>query len=242
MRILERLVSETQDRRVSSAHIGFFTTAVVSCGPGGERCGLATTLRGGPCCGPVKGAGNLAGLSVKKLARLALSGKGLEVSLGMAAVNSALPPIEYETLNAEELIAERGRGKNIAVIGHFPFTDRLRALAGELWVFELEPRDAKDLPPEKMEGLLPRADAVAVSALTLLNRTFEPILAACRKDAFKIMLGPSAPLSPALFEYGLDAVGGTIVTDIEALTRYLSQGANFQSLPGKKPALIRKRG
>jgi uncharacterized protein (DUF4213/DUF364 family) len=242
MRILERLVSETQERRVTSAWIGFFTTAVVSSGSDGERCGLATTLRGGPCPGPVKGAGNLAGLPVNELARLVLTGRGPEVSLGMAAVNSALPPVEYETLNAEAIIEERGREKNIAVVGHFPFTDRLRALAGELWVVELEPRDADDLPPERMAGLLPRADAVAVSALTLLNGTLEPILASCRKDAFKIMLGPSAPLSPLLFDCGLDAVGGTIVTDAEALMRHLSQGANFQALPGKRPALIRKGG
>jgi tRNA (Thr-GGU) A37 N-methylase len=41
LRILERLLYGTQERRVSSAHIGFFTTAVVSSGAGQERCGPA---------------------------------------------------------------------------------------------------------------------------------------------------------------------------------------------------------
>ncbi|MGD9642725.1 MAG: DUF364 domain-containing protein [Elusimicrobiales bacterium] len=241
MDILERLIKETQEREVVSAHVGYFTTAVVSRGADGERCGLATTLRGGACAGPVAGAGNLSGRPVRELARLALSRVGAETSLGMAAINSALPPAECETLNAEELITERGRGKNIAVIGHFPFTDRLRTQAKELWVFELAPKDERDLPPERMAELLPRADVLALTALTLLNGTFKNIISLCRPGAFKVLLGPSAPLSPAMFDYGIDAVGGTEVRDIPALTRCLSQGASFRGLEGKKAVILRKK-
>lgn len=241
MQILERIINEVQDRKVRSAHIGFFTTAVVSGIAGGApRCGLATTLKNGACGGPVKSAGALAGRPVRELSRLALSGSGPEVSLGMAAINSALPPLAYEIINAEELIAEHGRARNIAVIGHFPFTERLRALAANLWVFELAPKDDKDLPPERMAELLPRADAVAITALTLLNGTFDGVLSHCRKDAFKILLGPSAPLSSVLFEYGIDAVGGTVVEDIPLLVRHLGEGANFRGLSGKKMVVIRK--
>jgi uncharacterized protein (DUF4213/DUF364 family) len=241
MKVLEKIITEVQDRKIVFAQIGFFTTAVVSFVPGGApRCGLATTLRSGACAGPVKGAGALAGTPVRELARLAVSGKGPEVSLGMAAINSALPPADYEEINAEQLIVERGNGKNIAVIGHFPFTDRLRRLAKELWVFELNPKDDKDLPPERMAELLPRADAVAITALSLLNGTFEGIISLCEKKAFKTLLGPSAPMSPTLFDYGLDAVGGAVVEDIAALTRALGEGANFRSLPGKKMVVLRK--
>lgn len=241
MEILEQLIKETEDREISAAHIGFFTTAVVSSGVGGERCGLATTLRGNACSGPVNKAGGLAGQPVKELARRALCGGGVEASLGMAAINSALPPLEHETINAEELIAERAKGKNVAVIGHFPFTERLRTLAENLWVFELEPKDAQDLPPERMAELLPRADTVAITALTLLNGTFGGVLAHCRRDAFKILLGPSAPLSPVLFAHGIDAVGGNVVDDIPGLIRCLSEGANFRGLTGKKSVVIRKK-
>jgi len=241
MKVLARLIAEVQDRTIVSAHIGFFTTAVVSSVPGGpSRCGLATTLRNGACAGPVKGAGALAGTPVREIARLVFSGKGPEVSLGMAAINSALPPADYEEINAEQLIAKSGSGKNIAVIGHFPFTDRLRLLAKELWVFELSPKDEKDLAPECMAELLPRADTVAITALSLLNGTFEGIISQCKKEAFKILLGPSAPMSPVLFDYGVDAVGGAVVEDIAALTRALGEGANFRGLPGKKMVVLRK--
>jgi len=239
--ILEQLIGETQDRKIISAHIGFFTTAVVSSDENGAaRCGLATTVKDWVCGGPVQRAGSLSGTPVRELASLALSGKGPEVSLGMAAINSALPPLDYEMINAEELIAEHGRGKNIAVIGHFPFTDRLKTLAKELWVFELAPKDKDDLPPERMAELLPRADAVAITALTLLNRTFEPILAQCGKNAHKVLLGPSTPLSATLFDYGIDVIAGTVVDDIPLLVRHLGEGANFRHLQGKKMVVIRK--
>ncbi len=241
MRILEKIIAEVEDREVLSAHIGFFTTAVVSSLAGGAaRCGLATTVKDGACGGPVKSSGLLAGMRVQELADLAISGSGPETSLGMAAINSALPRLDYEIINAEKLIAEHGRCGNIAVIGHFPFTDRLRALAKELWVFELNPKDDRDLPPERMAELLPRADAVAITALTLLNRTFEPILEQCSKKAFKMLLGPSAPMSAVLFDHGIDAVGGTVVDDIPLLIRHLGEGADFRGLPGKKMVVISK--
>lgn len=239
--ILGEIIDGLEEREIVSAHIGYFSSAVVSDGPGGRRCGLATTLRAGPCAGPVGGAGSLAGRPVKELARLALEGGGPGTSLGMAAINSALTPGDCEEVNAEVLLAEKGRGGNVAVIGHFPFTDRLRALAKELWVFELEPKDHRDLPPERMAEFLPRADALALTALTLLNGTFGEIMRLCRPETFKLVLGPSAPLSPALLRRGVDAVGGTRVDDIPALLRALGEGANFRGLPGKKMVVLRKK-
>ncbi len=238
---LEKIAESLEEREIVSAQVGYFSTAVVSEGPGGRRCGLATTLRAGPCAGPVPEAGSLAGRTAKEIARLALSGGGPAASLGMAAINSALPPVDCEEINAEVLLAEKGAGRNVAVIGHFPFTDRLRALARELWVFELEPKDSRDLPPERMPELLPRADVLALTALTLLNGTFGEILRLCHPGAFKLVLGPSAPLSPVLLAHGVDAVGGTLVDDIPALLKALGEGANFRGLPGKKMAVLRKK-
>ena len=58
MKILERIISGLEEREIVSVHLGFFTTAVVSrAADGVPRCGLATTLRGGACTGPLEGAG-----------------------------------------------------------------------------------------------------------------------------------------------------------------------------------------
>ncbi len=241
MEIMERLISGVSDGEVKAVHVGFFTTAVVSSLSGGRvSCGLASTIRTSECLEPVKFAGSMRGLQIKELARLALSNNSLEASIGLAAVNSALPECGYEEGNAEELIAQKAGGNRVAIIGHFPFTQRIRESAKELWVFELEPKDEKDLPPEKMPELLSRADIIAVTAMTLINHTFESIVFRCRKGSFKILLGPSAPLSPVLFEYGVDIIAGTKVTDAPVLIRHLSEGSNFRSLPGKKLVIMRK--
>jgi hypothetical protein len=37
-----------------------------------------------------------------------------------------------------------------------------------------------------------------------------------------------------LFEYGIDALSGTLVLDIPAALAAVSQGANFRQIPGKR--------
>lgn len=235
------MILELPDACVSEARIGIYTTAVVAEFSGGKlSCGLASTLKTGYCNGPSGLAGRIKGMSIRELAQLALDGEGVEASLGMAAINSALPDNEYDEINAEALIAEKAAGKHAAIIGHFPFTERIRQKAEKLWVFELNPKDASDLPADKMPELLPQAAVVAISALTLVNRTFDGIIANSNPAAYKILLGPSAPLSKTVFDYGIDVVSGARVSDTALLLSHLSEGVNFKSLPGKRLVSIRK--
>ncbi len=71
------------------------------------------------------------GRSALDLARLAYSQSSLEASVGLAAINSLLEVDEARCLdvNAGDLLIERGRAKNVALIGHFPFVPRLRQAA-----------------------------------------------------------------------------------------------------------------
>jgi len=241
--LIKDLIASLPEGVVAEARSGIFTTAVVSRLENGRlSCGLASSCRGGAGCpGMASCAGKIRGMSLKKLASLAGSGKGQETALGLAAINAALPELETEEINAEEILAEKARGRRAAVIGHFPFVGRIRKIAGRLDVFELAPKDDSDIPSEKIPELLSEADVVAISAMTLVNRTFGNVIANCRRDSFKILLGPSAPLSPIIFDYGIDIVSGTRVADIPALLNALSEGVNFRSLPGKKLVTIRKK-
>jgi uncharacterized protein (DUF4213/DUF364 family) len=45
-----------------------------------------------------------------------------------------------------------------------------------------------------------------------------------------LVLGPTTPLSPVLFDHGADVVSGTLVTDPETVLRYVSQGASFRQI------------
>jgi len=48
------------------------------------------------------------------------------------------------------------------------------------------------------------------------------------------LLGATTPLAPLFFEYGVDAISGTVVDDIALATAAVSQGANFRQIRGKR--------
>jgi hypothetical protein len=40
---------------------------------------------------------------------------------------------------AAEVLARQARGRTVAIVGHFPFIEKLRPLLKQLWVIELRP-------------------------------------------------------------------------------------------------------
>jgi uncharacterized protein (DUF4213/DUF364 family) len=234
------LSSIHQDYKVLDIRTCVYWTAVTS-----FRCGLASSMATSflPSKGhQVESAGNLLPVGAKALAQLSLSSRILEASIGIAAINSLLPINESlcVDLNAVEEILSQGEGKRVAVIGHFPFVNDLRTKSKKLWVFEL-PRRARpgDITGIEIETLLPQAEIVAITSTTLINHTLGDILSLIAPDAYKIMLGPSTPLSPVLFDYGFDALSGSIVVDRNQLLNCISQGANFRQVKGVRKVTIR---
>lgn len=233
MTSVEKLLADLRgDAPVQQILVGAFWTAVVlETDP--PRCGLASTLRaeaGGPWP-PVVEAGHLLDRSGRYLAELLRSDRILEASIGLAAVN-ALLGIEEATLsevNAEQIILEQGAGRRVAIVGHFPFNDRVRRVAAACWVLELRP-GPEELPASQAPDLLPRADVVALTGTSLINHTFDHLIGLCRPDAFVLLLGPSAPLAPVLFEFGVDAISGTRVDDPALVLRSVAQGATFRQI------------
>jgi uncharacterized protein (DUF4213/DUF364 family) len=49
-----------------------------------------------------------------------------------------------------------------------------------------------------------------------------------------MLLGPSTPLSPVLFEYGVDVISGARVVDAKAVSRTVGRGASFREVEGVK--------
>ncbi len=235
MSLINEILTTLPDGTVQEVRVGAFWTAVVVEISGKQCCGLASTLRnddhhhgGGPA---VPDAGRLMEYSARKLTDLAHSKRPMEAAIGMATINALLPPLEEQwvVLNAEAVIAQHGVGKQVALVGHFPFIPRLREQVGTLWVLEQRPRD-EDLPAETASDILPQADVVAITGTTLINHTFEGLMALCRPEALVLVLGPSTPLSPVLFDHGVHLLSGAVVEDIEAVLRAVSQGANFRQV------------
>jgi uncharacterized protein (DUF4213/DUF364 family) len=213
--------------------IGLHWTAVVMDVEGELRCGLASTLTGDHQHGvpDVPQAGALETLSSTGLAALTDSGQPTLVSVGMAAINALLPqhPDTWVDLNAGDVIAERGVDKSVVLIGHFPFVDHLRTQVRKLTVLELDPRPG-DIPVTEADTVIPDAQVVAITGMTLLNHTFEGLLNLCAPGAFVILLGPSVPLSPVLFERGVDILCGSVVGSIDDVLAAVRQGANFRQV------------
>jgi uncharacterized protein (DUF4213/DUF364 family) len=240
MKILDDLVA-TLDFGIAVKEVrqGVFHTGVLT-----RYCGLAATLprdalRQTPPL--VNEPGLLVDKSTQELASLAYSESILEAAIGMATINSLLK-VDVDTcieMNAAELILEKGRGRNIAIVGHFPFIPRIREHVKKLWVIEKNPRE-DDVGAEEADNLIPLADVVAITGTAFTNHTIEHLLDLCNKKAFVLILGDTAPLSPVLFDYGLDAISGTRVINPQQALNCVSQGANFRQIKGVKRLTMMK--
>lgn len=230
MRILHALLEEVGGHAAAAqaVHVGAFQTAVTA-----GSTGLAATCRPEHSCMPqseqgVADAGSLVGRDARDLARMVLSENALEASIGMAAINALLPTdaSQLDDREASDFLAEKAAGKSLAIIGHFPFADRLRPFTRKLWVIELNPLPG-DLSVEEGWKVLPESEVVCVTGATLINHTFDEIINACR-SAYVVLVGPSAPVTPRVFEFGVDAICGARVIEPGPVIDKVMQGATFR--------------
>ncbi len=239
MNLLDDLLAALPgDAAIRSVLVGAHWTVVCS-----RHCGLASTvLANTPHAeSKVRDVGRLHLKAARQLAEFARSDNPLEASLGVAAINSLLELDERSAveINAASVLAESGRGKNVALVGHFPFIAKLRPAVGELWVIEQRPAEG-EYPAEAAADLLPRAEVVALTASALLNHTLDGLLALCRPEALVMVLGPSTPLSPVLFDHKVAIISGARVVDEAAVLRTVAQGATFQQVEGVQLLTLRR--
>jgi uncharacterized protein len=239
MKLLNDLLGSLDtDAPVRSLLVGVHWTVVCS-----RFCGLASTFTGDKPHGqdPVRHVGRLHTKSARELAEFARSDNLLEASIGLAAINSLLAMDESRAVevNAVEVLIEKGQDKNVALVGHFPFVPRLRSAVGQLWVIEQRSIDG-DYPAEAAADLIPQADVVAITSSALINHTLDGLLALCRPEALVMMLGPSTPLSPVLFQHGVNILSGSRVIDEDAVLRTVGQGASFQQVEGVRLLTFRR--
>lgn len=240
MKIIDDLLSILNlEAPVRDIRQGLFHTGVLTRG-----CGLAATLprdalrQEQPS---VKEPGFLLNKSPVELCRMAYLEGILEAAIGMATINSLLEIDEErcDILNAGDLIAEKGKDKKVAIVGHFPFIAKLREIARELWVIEKNPREG-DFTEAETEKLIPQAEVIGITGTAFTNHTIEHLLKLCSTKAYIVILGDTAPLSPVLFDYGVNAISGTKVVDAELALRCVSQGATYRQIRGIRQLTMRR--
>jgi uncharacterized protein (DUF4213/DUF364 family) len=239
LRVLDDLLSSLRgnDFPVRSVHTCVFWTAVIT-----KHCGLSSTFREeGPSHDRgVKDVGNLTRKTALELAKYAKSKSLLEASIGMATINSLIDIDESKCIekNAFEILLEKGERKNVAVVGHFPWIPKLRGKTKNLWVLEQRLREG-DLPAKEADRILPKCDVVGITGTSFINHTLEGLLNLC-KGAYVLLIGPTSPLSPILFDYRIDAICGTKVVNEEKVIRSISEGATFKEVTGVRLLTLSK--
>ncbi len=239
MKILDDLIQSLKgnDFQVKSVHTCVFWTAVIT-----KYCGPSSTFRdeGVPHDRGVKDVGNLTRKTALELAEYAKSKSLLEASIGMATINSLIDIDESRCIekNAFEIILEKGKDKNVAIVGHFPWIPKLKGKTKNLWVLEQRLREG-DLPAREADRVLPQCDVVGITGTSFINHTLEGLLNLC-KEAYILLIGPTSPISPILFDYGIDAICGSKIIDPDKLIRSISEGATFKEVNGVRLLTLSK--
>jgi uncharacterized protein (DUF4213/DUF364 family) len=240
MLVQELLGAIRDDSPVADLRVGLHWTVLLTAD---GRAGIANanyrlhTVHG---TSDVEMAGRLIGRSTRELARLGVDGRPVERGIGVAALNALLPlPAEADLrdINAAEVLLRRAPGKKVVVVGHFPFLERLREAAGELYVLELDPGPG-EYPASAAPEIVPGADIAAITGSAIVNGTLEPLLSLCRPGAYVLILGPSTPLHPIVLARGVDAIASSIVVDPPTCMAHVSQGSTFRQLQGVRKVVL----
>jgi uncharacterized protein (DUF4213/DUF364 family) len=231
--LYERLVAEVpRDGRVANCVVGLVWTLVET-----DAGGLGMSLTFPEGLDESLLPGSIAGAPLREAASWLESWNYYEAAVGCATVNACtntasrlqavtgrLPgDLRGGGRNIFERLAERFAGGRVAVVGGFPTLAPLRA-ACRLTVLERDPA-AGDLPDPACEVVLPEQDCVCITATALVNKTLPRLLELCR-DAYTVLIGPTLPLSPIWFEYGVDLLAGTVVDDCGLARRAAQEGAH----------------
>jgi uncharacterized protein (DUF4213/DUF364 family) len=132
-------------------------------------------------------------------------------------------------------------GEKTVVVGALvPMLKKLLAVQADFRVLEQDPATLKPhempyyLPPERAAEVVPEADILIITGVTILNGTLSGLLALAKPGARIILTGPTASMLPgAFFARGVSVLGGILVTKPDALLDILSEGGSGYHFFGK---------
>ena len=184
-------------------------------------CGMAMIVGGGR--GTYGLYPNALHMELRDLAAQSASWNFLEASVGVAALNAWYSTPENATA-AGMKIEEKGSndgfdlykrlcaGKRVCIVGHFPLIERL-ADECELSILERNPQPG-DYPDPACEFIVPHQDFLFCTGITLTNKTMPRLLSlADRPETSTILVGPSVVPAPVLYDYGVDCMAGSVITE-----------------------------
>lgn len=224
----------------------FYTGVVLSTGHAGMSYTPVQEIPEAVCCprshAKMPQAGNLLNFSVTGLMEYALDDNVLKAAVGIATIN-ALSAILLEDDhspykpsafgNALDLV-KISKEDTVVMVGAFPpFIKRIQEITKKLFVIEKNPRsagkgDRVEIEPEaRMLELIPQANILIITGVTLVNHTLEPILRLAGKARDIVVVGPTASVYPEpLFKRGVTVSGGVRVTDASKMIHLIGEAGS----------------
>jgi uncharacterized protein (DUF4213/DUF364 family) len=232
MGLLEELIdgARDHDEEITNIIMSPYWTLVTSGAPG-----LASALGYQPECGAALKETILSSRT-PALLDLAFSDDLAEASVGVATLNSIVSRY-MEPGKAKRGMLPRARDKKVAVVGAFPFVERLRELASEVWTISSDLGEG-DYAEGEAENILHVADISIVSGAAVVNHSLERYLK-WAEPSYTIVFGPTTPLSPVLFKYGADQIGGIKITNEGRVATAIAAGEkDISDSTGIAPILL----
>ncbi len=201
-RLLEKGMDLVGNQKVTDLRVGLGYTAVeVSY----KDVGLAYTFSRDISrrCTVGKETGEITGRSAKELLGWLRKGDLLSTATGLATLNALLQPYLPESLGKDFLeFLKVGPNDRVGMVGFFPpLIQPIRRRCGELLIFEREVNKGKGLlGPEDIRSHIPDCSIVILTATTLINQTFDRITRHIGGAREAVLVGPSTPLLPDIFE------------------------------------------
>jgi uncharacterized protein len=169
----------------------------------------------------------------------------LRRAVGMACLKSLLPvPGSSFSGNAIQMVESASASVPVCFIGYFKEAAEWRDMGRPVNIVELFPRPG-DIHWNDADEVLSKARIVLMSGLTVVNETLGAVIRRTSAAQIRVMMGPTVPPSPVLFDCGIDMLGVTLVKDWKLMARYaeLGGGSIAHSPPGalERINLVRDR-
>ncbi len=226
--LIESALARKKQERIADIRVGLGYTAVkLDSGTAGVACMLRHRLGQGTCS-LLPQAGTLTGIEVGQAMLFCRSSNVVEASIGLAALNALMNWTEHAGSSNEELIKLLRITPDdlVGMVGHIaPVANAIRQRAGTCVVFDEGKVGQEEITdPAQGHEILPYCDVVILSATSLLNHTFDGLLAQASRAREICVMGPSTPLVPDVFHTrGVTLLAGCQMTDIDKLLRIVSE-------------------
>ncbi len=224
----------------------FYTGVVLSSGHAGMSYTPVQEIPEAVCCprshAKMPAAGELLNKQISELMDYALDDNALKAAVGMAMLNALSAALLADDTcrykpsaygNALELIDITGND-TVAMVGAFtPFIKKISEITEKLFVIEKNPRVVgkydtfKIESVDRLEEIIPQANILIVTGVTLINHTLAPILDLAKQANEIVVVGPTASIYPEpLFKRGVTVMGGVRITDSAKMIHLIGEAGS----------------